>query len=204
MYIILIKTMSKIRYKQNKINIFQNAKKDDADAQYKLAKQYFSNNNFDNAFYWVEKSANGDNINAQNKLGWMYVYGIGINQDLKKAFEWYEKSAKKGNINARYNLADMYSKGIYVKQDYIEAIKWYKLSANNGNARAQICLAYIYNTVINDKKKALYWHNYNLNNYWHNYNLNNSQHKKRSLESIDSNTHNQSETMSPSKIQKTQ
>ena len=75
-----------------------------------------------------------------------------------------------------------------------KAIKWYELSANKGNISAQIFLAYIYNYNLKDNTKALYWHNYNLNN---------SQHKKRSLESIDSNNHNQSETMSPSKIQKT-
>jgi TPR repeat protein len=49
------------------------------------------------AFYWIEKSANGNNDVAQNTLGHLYEDGIGCQQNYKLAAHWYERSSSQGN-----------------------------------------------------------------------------------------------------------
>ena len=145
--IILSKAMSKIRYKQNKINIFQNAKKGDADAQCKLAKQYFSNNEYDKAFEWYEKSANGGNIESYYILANLYYYGKGTEKNSIKAIEWFEKSANRGNIRAQISRGIIYYyKILGMNRKYESLIQWLvPLYIKDKNSNAKNALECIYN-----------------------------------------------------------
>ena len=55
--------------------------------------------------------ANKGNAGAQNKLGYIYFSGKGIQKDLNKAFYWYKKSAKQGDAEAQFYLGFIYQKG---------------------------------------------------------------------------------------------
>ena len=45
--------------------------------------------NYEEAVIWFEKSGSQGNAEAQNKLGFMYLLGRGVDKDLELAAFWY-------------------------------------------------------------------------------------------------------------------
>ena len=83
--------------------------------------------------YWLEKSAERGDPNAQCDLGVMYTKGHGVRQDYTKAKELFEKAADKGNETALFNLGCMYDTGTGVTQNYAKAAELYQQAADRGN-----------------------------------------------------------------------
>ncbi len=109
---------------------------------------------------WTELAENGDAV-AQNDLGWMYEYGLGVAQDYKTAAEWYRKSAEQSSPDAQNNLGEMYYRGLGVKLDYVEAVRWYRMAAEQGNSDGQNGLGMMYEDgkgVAEDYKSAREWY----------------------------------------------
>lgn len=52
------------------------------------------------------------------RIGKMYCYGLGTEQDHEKAFDWFLKSANKDNKFAQYSLANLYYYGNGVEKDF--------------------------------------------------------------------------------------
>ena len=82
--------------------------------------------NYEQAFEWLLKSAEEGNRFAQYSLGNLYYYGNGTDKDLSQAFHWYMKSAEQGQPYASYSIAQMYNKGEYVSKDENQAHEYYK------------------------------------------------------------------------------
>ncbi|EKY06067.1 Sel1 repeat protein, partial [Capnocytophaga sp. oral taxon 332 str. F0381] len=65
-------------------------------AQGSLAIEYYTGENvaksYEKAFYWAQKAALQEEVNAQNLLGLFYEEGVGTTQSYEKAFEWYLKA----------------------------------------------------------------------------------------------------------------
>ncbi|MCX6558594.1 MAG: DUF1566 domain-containing protein [Candidatus Aminicenantes bacterium] len=93
---------------------------------------------------WYKKSAKDGDDCAQERLGDMYLKGIGTDRDYKKAFEWYLKSAEQGNDSSKTQLGTMYEQGLAVDQDYQKALALYRESAEAGNALGQARLGDMY------------------------------------------------------------
>ena len=72
--------------------------------------------------------------NAQNNLGLMNYYGIGVPQDYAEAVKWYRLAADQGNARAQTLLGYMYQNGHGVLQDNLMAYMWY----NIGSAKGQV------------------------------------------------------------------
>lgn len=89
------------------------------------------------------KAKKGDAV-SQNKLGYSYYYGEGIDQNYSKAFYWYHKSAIQGLHSAQYNLGICYQEGHGVQQNYLNARDWYEKAAVQGEADAQYYLGLYY------------------------------------------------------------
>ena len=109
------------------------------------------------AFYWLEKAANSDSVEAQYHLGLMYSV---VKQDYKKAFELVEKAALKGYLDAEFYLGVMYFYGKGTNQDYKKAIEWLEKAALKNYPYAQYDLGLMYrdgNGVKQDYKKAIEW-----------------------------------------------
>ena len=81
---------------------------------------------------------------AQNNLGQMYRYSLGVRQDDQKAMEWYTKAALQGHAGAQFRLGFMYDSSQGVRQDYQKAVKWYTKTALQGNTFAQNRLGFMY------------------------------------------------------------
>lgn len=82
---------------------------------------------------WYRKAAKLGDAYAQNRLGWMYANGCGVEQSDTEAVRWYYKAAKQGNAHAQYNLGFMYANGRGVEKSDAEAVKWYCKSAGQEN-----------------------------------------------------------------------
>jgi Sel1 repeat len=116
--------------------------------------------NMPNNIEWLQKSAEKGNMDAQLKLGLIYIKGEVIPQNYKKAHEWLEKPAEQGNSSAQFNLGVMYQEGQGIPQDYAKAIYWFQKSAEQGVAQAQSSLGSMYTLgqgVPIDFQKSYVW-----------------------------------------------
>ena len=58
---------------------------------------------------------------VQYRIGKMFCYGLGTEQDYEKAFEWFERSAKQKNKFAQFSLANLYYYGSGIEKDLSQA-----------------------------------------------------------------------------------
>ena len=106
--------------------------------------------------------AESGHYKAQNYLGSMYHYGVGVTLDYKKAAEWYQKASDQGYADASVRLGGLYRKGDGVRKNYDKAKKLFekalKKSPNNVDAQLSIGILY-YNGegVEQDYIKAAEW-----------------------------------------------
>ena len=100
---------------------------------------------------WL-KELSKNNPYAQFNLGYMYDYGLRVEQNYKEAVRLYRLSADQGNPHAQLNLGYMYRHGLGVEKDYKEAVRLYRLSADQGHELAQLYLGYMYEHGLGVKK----------------------------------------------------
>ena len=115
---------------QGFLQIEPNSKKLKPYVQYRIGKMFCyglgTEQNYQKAFEWFERSAKQKNKFAQFSLANLYYYGSGIEKDLSQAFLWYQKSSAQGQPYASYAVAQMYSKGEYVIQSEETVQRYYK------------------------------------------------------------------------------
>ena len=107
------------------------------------------------AFFWVSKAVELEDVKAQGLLAEMYYFGKGIPQDYKKAFSLFSKAAEKGNVIAQANLGWMYQEGEGVLQDFKKAMYWGNMAADKGSTSALQNVASMYLSgqgVVKDDK----------------------------------------------------
>ena len=80
----------------------------------------------------------------QYRIGKMFCYGLGTEQDYEKAFEWFERSAKQKNKFAQFSLANLYYYGSGVEKDLSQAFLWYQRSSSQGQPYAAYSIAQMY------------------------------------------------------------
>lgn len=101
------------------------------------------------------------NAKIQNKLGYLYEIGNGLEQNDVEAVKWYKVAAEQGYAKAQYNLAKQYALGRGVEQNDQEAMKWYLAAAQQGLANAMTNLGAMYATgrgVKKNEAKAVEWY----------------------------------------------
>ncbi|MBO6301583.1 MAG: SEL1-like repeat protein, partial [Ruminiclostridium sp.] len=87
-------------------------------------------------FIEVEKSADKMKPFFQYRIGAMYNYGQGTEQNYTEAFKWFQSSAAAGNQYAMFALGNLYNYGKGVDKDTEKAFHWYRKSAEKNNAFA--------------------------------------------------------------------
>ena len=95
-------------------------------------------------FLEVEPSSKKLKPYVQYRIGKMYCYGSGTEQNYQKAFEWFERSAKQKNKFAQYSLANLYYYGNGVERDLSQAFLWYQKSSAQGQPYASYAVAQMY------------------------------------------------------------
>ena len=120
-----------------------------ADAQYEIAKAYQTDReNNDKYIEWLEKAADGGNVEAQYDLGMHYnskkmiswMKGENDNKNIKETIKWITKAAENGHAKAQVYLGDLYSDSTWVTKDMDVAIKWYKKADEHGHIMAHYML----------------------------------------------------------------
>ncbi|WP_288163409.1 MobP3 family relaxase, partial [uncultured Ruminococcus sp.] len=81
---------------------------------------------------------------VQYRIGKMFCYGLGTEQDYEKAFEWFERSAKQKNKFAQFSLANLYYYGSGIEKDLSQAFLWYQKSSAQGQPYASYAIAQMY------------------------------------------------------------
>ena len=69
---------------------------------------------------------------GENGLGYMYIEGLHVKQDLNKAFSYFSKAAEKKFPMALYNLGQCYYEGKVVEKDYEQGHKLQKIASEMG------------------------------------------------------------------------
>lgn len=83
-------------------------------------------------FLQIEPNSKKLNPYVQYRIGKMFCYGLGTEQDYEKAFEWFERSAKQKNKFAQFSLANLYYYGSGVEKDLSQAFLWYQRASSQG------------------------------------------------------------------------
>ena len=115
---------------QGFLQIEPNSKKLKPYVQYRIGKMFCyglgTEQDYQKAFEWFERSAKQKNKFAQFSLANLYYYGNGVEKDLPQAFLWYQRSSSQGQPYAAYSIAQMYRYGEYVTKDNDTAQRYYK------------------------------------------------------------------------------
>lgn len=122
-----------------------------------LADQYyFEQQDFPEARYYYQQSAERGDAYAQFQLAQMYYQGQGVELNFTEAAVWFKQAAKQGYARAQLTLGFMYSKGQGLTQNYQLAADWYKQAAQQGLSNAQYNLAYLYAQGLGQIKNYQY------------------------------------------------
>ena len=95
-------------------------------------------------FLQIEPNSKKIKPYIQYRIGKMFCYGLGTEQDYEKAFEWFERSAKQKNKFAQFSLANLYYYGNGVEKDLSQAFLWYQRSSSQGQPYAAYYIAQMY------------------------------------------------------------
>lgn len=110
--------------------------------------------------YWLEKSANNGNTDAQWAIGQAFLGEDfpEVKPNLDLAVSYIVKAAKAGNPYAQSFMGDF----LFARKEVAEALRWYELSANQNMDDAQLKVIFFY-FVLDFKAtptnidKAKYW-----------------------------------------------
>lgn len=109
----------------------------------------------------AEKQAEADDVEAQYKLGNMYLTGTGTPVDLKQSEQWLTRAAKKGHTKAQFKLAHLHYVELAEDGDLSAAFDWFNKAAESNYPPAYYYLGDMYATgssVTRDYYKARIWY----------------------------------------------
>jgi TPR repeat protein len=127
----------------------------------RLANGFRNSKEYPEAAKWYAKAAERGNADAQNELGHLYQFGLGVEQDNLKALQWFRKAADQDLPGAQANLGWMYQYGLGVEKDNAQAFQLYQKGAAQGGNAAETRLAFMYESglgVEKDYAQALSWY----------------------------------------------
>jgi TPR repeat protein len=99
------------------------------DACDELIKKYWDTQEYEKCFEGHLALAENGYPLAECQVGYFYVEGLGVPQNLERAVYWTRRAAEHGDRDAQYNLASFYADGVGVEKDMKLAEHWYKRAA---------------------------------------------------------------------------
>ncbi|MHA1550192.1 MAG: tetratricopeptide repeat protein [Alphaproteobacteria bacterium] len=124
-------------------SLAERAKRGDLQAQYGYAMQFFSQEQYDQYIFWMQKAAEQDSMRANFHLGVFYKDSMSY-QNNEKAEKYLKEAAEKENKQALLILGKMYKDGVATTQDYKKAFHYLKKSADKGDREASFYVATLY------------------------------------------------------------
>lgn len=132
-----------------------------AELWYEDGEKAYSREDYLNAFSSFMKAAEHGYVAAQNKLGYCYMKGVGVEKNHEKAIEWYLRAAEQGDNEAQLAIGLAYEHGVVVEKDYEKAVEWYLKAAEQGYVYAQYNAGFCYENgrgVGENIEEALKWY----------------------------------------------
>jgi Zn-dependent protease with chaperone function len=99
-------------------------------------------------------SAVGGDAYALTNLGFNYINGIGVPQDMSRAVVLFERAARQGNSHAENNLGNSYLNGYGVEADPEKGVYWLRKAIDHGDKNS-INLLWAYYKSIGDTKQYM-------------------------------------------------
>lgn len=106
-----------------------------ADGDYKRGVAAYNNAEYLSAYKLLLPEAEQGNTNAQFRVGYLLLNGMGIESNTKQGLGWLKKSAESGDFTAQSYLGDVYSEGNAVEKNLVEAYAWKDISNRNHQHR---------------------------------------------------------------------
>jgi hypothetical protein len=98
---------------------------------------------------------------AQFRLGFMYLCGVGVPKSAWEAFKWFTKAADQGHsgaikeaVEAQYQIGFMFGSGVGLPKSAWEEFKWFAKAADQGHSGATKEYEYISNVTQSSYKKS--------------------------------------------------
>ncbi len=139
--------------------VFNNAKKGNINAQWKVISRCLKQKNYKKAVSLLKLVAAQGDPYAEYNLGYSYQHGEGVRKNFNKAINWYKKAAKKGFDSAQLNLGILLANR--EKPNFKEALRLYRLAASQGNKNALYNLGLYYERgrgVPQNLSQSLKWY----------------------------------------------
>ena len=111
---------------------------------YQKAEEFFIAKDYSTAVKYYQKAADSNYAKAQNNLGCMYRWGLGVEKSAENALKWYRKAADQGDSYGQNNLAYMLANGIGTQKDVNLARVYYQKSSDQKNPYALAHLGVFY------------------------------------------------------------
>ncbi len=117
--------------------------------------------NLEAAFRTYLKAAKRGHPGAQNRLGWMYERGEGVELDYVQAVQWHRRAAVQGHLNGMNDLAYLHRQGRGVERDFEQALYWFHQAAKRNYSYAEFNIGQMYEKgcgVQRDLGEAVNWY----------------------------------------------
>ncbi len=132
----------------------------DSHIQFLLCRYYEDQKDYENSFFWAQKSAEQNDGDGMARLGVHYLHGWNCEENQDKCFELAKKSSELSSAWGNNLLGICYDNGIGTEEDLEQAFKYFKLSAEAGNKLGQRNLGNFYldgEVVEEDFEEAVKW-----------------------------------------------
>lgn len=96
------------------------------------------------AMNYIRPFAEAGDSHAQELLGSIYAFGLGVHKDTLRARIWFrraEGSSSKTGVSEYYVALDYLDKGHLASIDTAQALEWLQYAAEAGNTDAQLLLS---------------------------------------------------------------
>lgn len=154
-------------YQEAYDDLYEAAVNNDTDAQFRMGAIFYSGlplinipQDYVQAVEWYRKAGVGGHYHAQNNLGNMYLFGLGVVQNYEKAQHWFSLAAERLEVTALSNLGNLYYLGRGVEQDYAKAAEYHSKAAHLGYPNSQAVLGDMYlngQGVERNESQAVAW-----------------------------------------------
>lgn len=99
--------------------------------------QLFQTGDYDGAFPYFRRSADGNDSSGMTNLAMMYLNGYGVKPSLRQTEALLKRASSLGNVTASENLGKMYQNALGVIYNPSQAIWWYQIAFKQGSTSAQ-------------------------------------------------------------------
>jgi len=118
----------------------ESTRNDEGEALFAEAERLYRHRAYSEAFAIYLSLAERGRVGCQRFVGWMYLFGEGIERDAEQAYSWFEKAARRGDREAMFGAG----RSCLVMKRYSGAFDWFTQGCREEFAPACFRLGWMY------------------------------------------------------------